>query len=78
MDHKPRKKSVNLSIDAELAELAKETGTNMSAILERELQKHLSEHRAQKWRAENRRAIEKSNQELRQNGMWYTPQWGKK
>lgn len=78
MQYKPRKKSVNLSIDPELAAIAKEAGTNMSAVLEKGLQKELSELRWQKWRKDNRKAIEESNEELKRNGMWYTPDWGSK
>ena len=37
LDKPPRKKSVNLSIDAKLAAEAKEFGTNMSALLENAL-----------------------------------------
>lgn len=67
---KTRKKSVNLSIDAELAAEAKQAGTNMSALLERALREELKERRWARWRADNRAAIVASNAELEQNGLW--------
>ena len=65
-----RKKAVNLSVDAELLAEAKAAGTNLSRLLERALAQELKEHRWQKWREENRAAIEASNAELERNGMW--------
>jgi antitoxin CcdA len=75
-DHpKRRKKAVNLSVDAELVEEAKAAGTNLSAVLEDALRAKLKEQRWQKWREENREAIQASNEELERNGLWYTPDW---
>ena len=67
---KTPKKSVNLSIDAELAAEAKAAGTNMSALLEKALRAELKAGREAKWREENREAIEASNAELERNGLW--------
>ena len=67
---KTPKKSVNLSIDAELAAEAKAAGTNMSAVLEKALRAELKAGREAKWREENREAIEASNAELERNGLW--------
>jgi antitoxin CcdA len=67
---KPKKKAVNLSIDASLAEDAKAAGTNLSAVLERALIEELRAHREQTWRDQNRASIEASNAELRRNGLW--------
>lgn len=67
---KKPKKSVNLSIDAELAAEAKEAGTNMSALHETALRAELKAHREAKWREENRAAIEASDAELERNGLW--------
>ena len=66
---KPKKKAVNLSIDAELAAEARSTGTNMSAILERALREELKAGRETIWREENREAIESSNAWVRENGL---------
>lgn len=70
-----RKKAVNLSIDSELVAEAKEFGTNMSAVLETALREQLRAQRLQKWREENREAIEANNAQLERDGMWYTPDW---
>lgn len=76
LDKSPRrKKSVNLSIDADLAADAKHFGTNMSAVLETALRAELREKRLQKWREENREAIAANNAQLERDGMWYTPDW---
>jgi antitoxin CcdA len=78
-DEAPRKKrAVNLSIDSELLDEAKAAGTNLSAALEKSLREDLGERRWKKWREDNREAIEASNAELDQNGMWYTPDWLRK
>lgn len=69
------KKAVNLSIDAELLDEARTAKTNVSAVLENALRNELRERRWQKWREENRAAIEASNAELERNGMWYSPDW---
>ena len=67
---RPKKKSVNLSIDAELVASAKAAGTNMSALLERALRAELKAVREATWREENRAAIEVSNAELERDGLW--------
>ena len=71
----PAKKALNLSIDAELATEAKANGTNLSALLETTLRSHLSDVRAKQWLEENRVAIEASNKQLAEDGLWYTPDW---
>ena len=65
----PRKKAVNLSIDAQLAADAKEFGTNMSAVLEKGLKNELRAQREQKWRAENQKAISDYNRYTRKHGL---------
>jgi antitoxin CcdA len=72
---KRKKKAVNLSVDADLLEEAKASGANLSGLLEDALRAKLKEQRWQKWREENRAAIEASNAELERNGPWYTPDW---
>jgi antitoxin CcdA len=51
---KPKKKAVNLSIDARLAAEAKSFGTNLSATLEKALHQEHGDKRAEKWRKDNR------------------------
>ena len=65
-----RKKAVNLSIDAALAAEAKEFGTNMSALLERALQDDLKAQREQKWREENKKALDAYDRHIEKNGLW--------
>jgi antitoxin CcdA len=79
MDNKaPRKKAVNLSIDAKLLDEARVAGANLSALLERSLHEDLRERRRMNWQEANRKAIEVSNAEIDKNGMWYTPDWLRK
>ena len=66
---KTKKKSVNLSVDAELVAEAKAAGTNLSAVLERALVAELKEQRWQKWRAENRETTESMNRYVEENGL---------
>lgn len=64
-----RKKSVNLSIDAELLAEAKQARINMSEALERTLVNELKHDRWEKWRRENRAAIEAHNEFIRKHGL---------
>lgn len=64
-----RKKAVNLSIDAELLAEAKASGTNLSSLLEAALQRELHERLQQKWRDDNREAIEAYNKFVEENGL---------
>lgn len=64
-----RKKAVNLSIDAELLAEAKQAGTNLSSLLEAALQRELHERLQQKWRDDNREAIEAYNKFVEENGL---------
>jgi len=66
---RPKKKAVNLSVDAELVAEAKAAGTNLSAVLERALREELREQRWQKWREENREAIESMNRYVEKHGL---------
>ena len=65
-----RKKSVNLSIDAELVAEAKALGVNMSAVLEKSLRAAHHELRQQVWRDDNAEAIQEWNALLDQDGIW--------
>ena len=64
-----RKRAVNVSIPAELAEEAKAFGTNMSAVLERALNEEHREKRREAWRAENRKALDAWNRWVEENGL---------
>lgn len=67
---KPRKKAVNLSIDANLATEAKAFGTNLSATLERALIEQHREKRAEQWRMNNRAAVVAWNRLVDEDGLW--------
>ena len=64
-----RKRALNVSVRIDLAEEAKEFGTNVSAVLERALEQDHREKRRELWRAENRRAIEAWNEWIDENGI---------
>jgi antitoxin CcdA len=63
------KRAANLSIDAELLASAKEAGINLSATLEDRLREILREREREKWRAENREAIEAYNERVDREGV---------
>ena len=64
-----RKRALNVSVRIDLAEEAKEFGTNVSAVLERALEQEHREKRRERWRAENRHAIEAWNEWIDENGI---------
>lgn len=66
---KPKKRAVNLSIDAVLLEEAKAAGINLSAELETALREHLREQRWSAWRKDNKPAIESMNRHVARNGL---------
>lgn len=64
-----KKRSVNVSVREDLADEAKVFGTNMSALLESALEDRHREMRRQKWRDDNRKAIESWNSWIEENGV---------
>jgi antitoxin CcdA len=66
---KSNKRAVNVSIRADLVEEAKAFGTNISAVVERALEEEHRERRREKWRQENRPAIEAWNHWVEENGI---------
>lgn len=66
----PRKTSVNIDIDEELAERASSAGLDLAGLLEERLRESLAADDAETWRRHNRAAIEASNRELETNGLW--------
>ncbi|WP_068460651.1 type II toxin-antitoxin system CcdA family antitoxin [Hyphomicrobium sulfonivorans] len=73
---KRRKKAVNLSIDAKLLAEAKEAGINLSETLEHALTSELRHDRWDRWRQENRAAIEAHNEFIREHGL-LSDEWRK-
>ena len=66
---KAAKRPVNLSVRADLIDEAKAFGTNISAVLERALEAEHRQHRIDRWRAENREAVQAWNSWIEENGI---------
>jgi antitoxin CcdA len=64
------KKAVNLRIDSELVELAKQTGLNLSQTLETTLRAALKAERERRWREENAAAVEAFDRYVDKNGVF--------
>lgn len=64
-----RKRPTNLSLNPELVAAAREFGINVSETCERALAAELKKAREAKWLAENRAALEASNDYVRRKGL---------
>lgn len=64
-----RKRAVNLSVRADLLDEARSYGTNLSALLETALETEHRRLRTERWREENRDAIEGWNRWVDENGI---------
>ncbi len=73
---KPRKRAVNLTVDAELLDEAKAVGLNLSDALRQGLEAALREHRLERARDEHRSAIEAHNRFIEKNGL-FSDDWRK-
>lgn len=62
------KRAVNVSIDAEVLEVAKDLGVNLSQTLEDALCKLTEEERIRRWQDEHRSFFETYNTYLKRNG----------
>jgi len=69
-DRSAPKKPVNLSIDSELLQQARELKVNLSRALEERLAQILREERAHRWQEENREAIEAHNRMIEKYGLF--------
>ena len=71
--HTPRRasprKATNLSARPELVAEARELGINLSDVFERGLQLAIAEARAAAWLADNRDALDSSNEWVEANGL---------
>lgn len=65
-----QRKAVNLSIDTELVALARESGVNLSALLERALRETLREKREELWREANKAALDAYDRHIERDGLW--------
>jgi antitoxin CcdA len=64
-----RKRAVNLSVRADLLDEARSYGTNLSALLESALETEHGRLRTERWREDNRDAIEGWNRWVDENGI---------
>ncbi len=62
------KRATNVSIRSDLLTAARKAGVNLSATLERALQAELAEADRQRWREENREAVEAYNEYVDKHG----------
>ncbi len=69
LNRPPTRKSVNLSIDADLIAEAKALKVNVSRAAEAGIAEAARQRRAELWLEENREAIEQNNRYFEQNGL---------
>ncbi|MCC6472800.1 MAG: type II toxin-antitoxin system CcdA family antitoxin [Burkholderiales bacterium] len=65
-----RKKSANLSVDAELLQEARRLDLNLSQVLESSLALAIRERKAEEWLARNRAALEAYNEHIERDGVF--------
>ena len=66
---KPRRKSVNISIESRLVEEAKQLGINVSRAAEESIAKAVSKEKSRRWLLENKEALEGWNEYVQENGL---------
>ncbi len=75
MKHDPiasgKRKPVNLSIDTGIVAFAREAGVNLSQVSEAAIRAAARDVHAQRWKEENRAAMEDWNHWLERNGLPY-------
>lgn len=64
------KKATNLSLRADLVEEARALGINLSRTLETALEAEVKKAKGQRWREENRAAIEAYSRHIERDGLW--------
>lgn len=64
------RKATNVSLSAELVEEARALDINLSREFERHLEELVRERRADKWRAENKNAIDAYAKFFTRHGIW--------
>jgi antitoxin CcdA len=69
-DPEVSKKAVNVSINSDLLQQAREMSINLSQALEARLERLLRQERARRWREENREAIEEYNRYVEDHGVF--------
>jgi len=69
-DPKAPKKAVNLSINSDLLAKARALGVNLSGEIEARLEEVVRKATWDRWREENRAAIEANNKRIEEEGLW--------
>ena len=64
------KKAVNVSVDAEILQIAKEVGVNISKVTEDALRKATEPERIRRFREENKEFFESYNAYIERNGIF--------
>lgn len=64
------RRQVNLSLPVDLVDEAEALGLNLGQVVEERLAEAVRDARTQRWREENRPAIEEQNEFHRRNGFW--------
>lgn len=67
-DYDAPKKATNLSLNSDLLKRSRALNINLSATLEQALKTKLAETRAEKWKAENKNAIQAYNEFVEEHG----------
>jgi antitoxin CcdA len=67
---KPQKKAVNLSINRDLLNRARNVDLNLSSILEAALEQRLLEQARERWLKENRAGMEAYNEHVEKDGVF--------
>ena len=67
-DYDAPKKATNLSLNSDLLKRSRALNINLSATLEQALKAKLAETRAEKWKIENRNAIQAYNEFVEEHG----------
>ena len=65
-----QKKAVNLSINRDLLDRARDGDLNLSSILEVALQRELQQRERERWLTENRAAMEMYNEQVEKEGVF--------
>ena len=69
-NRKAPKQAANLSINSDLLNAARESGVNLSAVLEEALAEKVAAARREKWLIDNADAIEKYNELVTEHGVF--------
>ncbi len=64
------KRSLNLSIDSELIDIAKSSGLNLSIFVEQQLREKMQTLADEQWKQENAEAIKSHNDYTDKYGLW--------